>query len=93
VISYGGASRRLGGFDAPGDYATFKFPPTLRHDQPMLAGVAVRRVAGGGSQPEIGPGQHPKLVLLEEIDGGIKDRPLAVVALDRRKVGLASALN
>ena len=54
----------------------------------MLAGVAVRRVAGGGSQPEIGPGQHPKLVLLEEIDGGIKDRPLAVVALDRRKVGL-----
>ena len=28
----GGASRRLGGFDSPGDCATFKFPPTPRHD-------------------------------------------------------------
>jgi hypothetical protein len=23
----------LGGFDSPGDYATFKFPPTSRHDR------------------------------------------------------------
>ncbi|MGX0905280.1 hypothetical protein ACSSV8_003875, partial [Roseovarius sp. MBR-79] len=28
----GGASRRLGGFRSPGDYATFKFPPPSRHD-------------------------------------------------------------
>lgn len=26
------ASRRLGGFGSPGDYATFKFPPPSRHD-------------------------------------------------------------
>jgi hypothetical protein len=32
VISSGGASRRLGGSGSPGDYATFKFPPTSRHD-------------------------------------------------------------
>ena len=32
MISYGGASRQLGGFDAPGDYATFKFPPTSRRN-------------------------------------------------------------
>jgi len=33
VISFGGANRRLGGFGSPRDYATFKFPPTPRHDQ------------------------------------------------------------
>ena len=32
MISCGGANRRLGGFGSPGDYATFKFPPTPRHD-------------------------------------------------------------
>ena len=32
MISYGGASRRLGGSGSPGDYATFKFQPTSRHD-------------------------------------------------------------
>ena len=32
MISFGGANRRLGGFGSPRDYATFKFPPTPRHD-------------------------------------------------------------
>jgi hypothetical protein len=27
------ASRRLGGFTSPGDYAAFKFPPPSRHDR------------------------------------------------------------
>ncbi len=27
----GGSSRRLGGFDAPGDYAVLEFPPNSRH--------------------------------------------------------------
>ncbi|WP_454283571.1 hypothetical protein, partial [Roseovarius sp. MBR-79] len=33
----GGASRRLGGFRSPGDYATFKFPPPSRHDLDLRA--------------------------------------------------------
>jgi hypothetical protein len=37
VISFGGANRRLGGFGSPRDYATFKFPPTPRHDLAHLA--------------------------------------------------------
>jgi len=31
VISFGGSCRQLGGFDAPGDYANFKFLPNSRH--------------------------------------------------------------
>jgi 5-methylcytosine-specific restriction protein B len=42
VISYGGASRRLGGSDSPGDYATFKFPPTSRHGRYEFAPIEGR---------------------------------------------------
>jgi hypothetical protein len=35
VISCGGASRRLGGFRSPGDYAALEFPPDPRHDHPV----------------------------------------------------------
>jgi len=42
VISFGGASRRLGGFDAPGDYANFKFLPNSRHYQVHTIRAVVR---------------------------------------------------
>jgi len=51
VISCGGANRRLGGFGSPGDYATFKFPPTPRHDlaapispTPLTGPITAQRV-------------------------------------------------
>ena len=31
MISFGGSSRRLGGFDAPGDYAVLQILPNSRH--------------------------------------------------------------
>jgi hypothetical protein len=42
VISFGGANRRLGGFGSPGDYATFKFPPTPRHDPAVFSDAAIQ---------------------------------------------------
>jgi len=44
VISYGGSSRRLGGFNAPGDYAVLEFLPTSRHNLPAFERALSHRV-------------------------------------------------
>ena len=48
---------------------------------PALACVKVARVGCDRAQPEISALDFPHLVVFEEVDGGVKDRALAVVRL------------